>query len=518
MKISFLPVPACVQGVVNQLRSTRTASSLFAIAKLFLAKPERYLLRIKSLKSDRPLFQIGEDGPVAFERSQLEFAAFEKFADQFYNVEVRELEEIKGNFNNVARCRLSGELLGPTNHHSYQGKLRGLYEEKYRAEMPFERFRQQVEVVNDPEVVEKWKEEARKQTIYSTKDEENPKTFSDKAEARQHFLLNHAGQVIHKTHAVTVAGRDSRMIPDADIQKAMRSAFEMEIRFPNRLAQALRSEFMKAGLHVFKHRKRMLYVWTFRPRLLQTSEDTLAPGVRGILHAVKAKPGLNLHELAVALIPELKEFEGKENPKPGPEIEEKKNELAGYLHYLVSEGHVIEFQDGTLEFPLPPKDQRQRGKRDRDQKSKEPKGQKPQAPSRPDVKAEAEAEGEGKSSPESAEKVTKPEEKAGENPQPDDAATPIQAQDAPEPTEKVGAPSESAVDPRQEPVPQLQEDQSNDDPAKRDEVTEKADAPATDQSEAEPDAEPKTPVEASPENEINPTSEETEPKEAVTTQ
>jgi hypothetical protein len=63
---------------------------------------------------------------------------------------------------------LSGTLLGPTNHHAYQPQLRSLYEQRFSRRLSFADYQRQIEIVSDPAVVERWKEEARKVTTYTT--------------------------------------------------------------------------------------------------------------------------------------------------------------------------------------------------------------------------------------------------------------------------------------------------------------------------------------------------------------
>jgi len=66
---------------------------------------------------ESPLFQLAKTGDVSVDRQFLERNAFRIAQADFYKVDITEMEPIKGNFTNVARCRLSGTLLGPTNHH-----------------------------------------------------------------------------------------------------------------------------------------------------------------------------------------------------------------------------------------------------------------------------------------------------------------------------------------------------------------------------------------------------------------
>src|SRR6267154_3500217 len=128
--IRFLPRQNVFENVVAQIKSGSVAYSLFVLARLFLEKPGRYEVRLTA-KAEAPLFQLGEDGGVSVDREFLERNAFRFAQRDFYQVNVVESDPIKGNFSNVARCRLSGTLLGPTNHHGYQPQLRSLYEQRF---------------------------------------------------------------------------------------------------------------------------------------------------------------------------------------------------------------------------------------------------------------------------------------------------------------------------------------------------------------------------------------------------
>ncbi len=471
LKVNFIPDAACVESLVNQLRTVRKASSLFSIAKLFLGKPERYQLRIKPVDENVRLFQLGEDGPVSMDKQQLEADAFEAHRQEYYSEEVSEQEEIKGNFTAVARCRPCGTLLGPTNHHAYQRNLRSLYEERYRSQMNFERFRDLIEVINDPEVVVQWKEQARRVSIFTPLKEENPAPLNSLADARRHFSLNHLNEVIKERNAVTVGGKASRRIPDPAIQKALRGAYEMEIRFPNRLAQTLRAEFVKSGLFVFKHRKRMLYVYALRPKMFRGDNKQLAPQLSAILQCIEKHPGIDRHGLSRKLIPELN-LDDAAQEQQKEKIEQAKNELAINLHWLVHEGYVIEFHDNTLDFPLPQQregesdDRRRKGGKDRAQKSRQQQI--------PDAQATTEA-GAGETTPSSEEPAADKEDA--------------------EPGEAASAPSSNGVEEPAQMADRQEKDASSTsevatEPAANAAKTEAESGPASDQASSEPEEAP----------------------------
>src|SRR5438552_15658816 len=124
---------------------------------------------------------------VSAERAFVERNAFRFAHPGFYKMHISEADRMKGNFSNVARCRLSGTLLGPTNHHSYQPQLRSLYEQRFSRRMSFADYQRQIEIVSDLAQVERWKEEARKVTTYTTLHAENPATVSSAVETERQF-------------------------------------------------------------------------------------------------------------------------------------------------------------------------------------------------------------------------------------------------------------------------------------------------------------------------------------------
>ena len=146
--IRFLPYSAAFENVVAQIKAGSVAYSLYALARLFLEKAERYEVRVTT-KAESPLYRLGDNGALSLNREFLERNAFRLAQSDFFTLDITEYEPIKGNFSNIARCRLSGTLLGPTNHHNYQLQLRSLYEQRFSRRMSFADYQRQIEIVND---------------------------------------------------------------------------------------------------------------------------------------------------------------------------------------------------------------------------------------------------------------------------------------------------------------------------------------------------------------------------------
>jgi hypothetical protein len=405
VSIEFFPDENCSLSIARQVKSTHRAYSLFDLARMFLARPERHRLKITTKTVAEALFQVGENGPIWTDRAAAERAAFPIARSKYY-VEVTEQKEApKGNFINVARCRANGVLLGPTSYHGYQPALRRLFDERFSRRMSYQDFLREIEVVNDPALVEQWKQQASSVSVFhlAPKPVEKPKAAETKAEAapvivelpveetpvaesaevpapeaptepveaaaeapeppaapeeaapaydgpvfnslsevEQHFRENYLPGLIRTGSSFHLSGEASKTLTDRGIASAVRQAWEQERGFPGQMMHQLRQQFSRSGLHVFKHRKRMQFVSLIRPAPMENG--SLSPSVAEILQVVQANATCNRASLATAIL----------GADESAVDQARKSTLATDLRWLIETGRVIEFSDGRLELPLAP--------------------------------------------------------------------------------------------------------------------------------------------------------------------
>ncbi|HEX4631735.1 MAG TPA: hypothetical protein VH188_12305 [Chthoniobacterales bacterium] len=357
VNVRFLPHQKAFDNVIAQIKSASIAYSVFALARLFLEKPERYDVRLTLPEGTQPatpesrdggtkggLFQLGENGAVAADRRILENSAFASARDDFYTVEVTQNEPMKGNFTNVARCRLSGTLLGPTNYHAYQPQLRNLYESRFSRRMSFADYQRQIDIVSDPAVVDQWKEQARNVTTYHVKNAEPPQSFTNSADAERHFRQNYLPALLREANELTISGVLSRRLPDRRLGRAIENAWAQETRSPSKMMQELAAGLRQAGLNIFRHRRGMLFVSPVRARVFGHERAGVSASINAILEKVAATPGINRKQLAEQL--QLAPADAD-----AAAAERAKMTLVNDLHWLVREGYVIEFNDGSLDLP-----------------------------------------------------------------------------------------------------------------------------------------------------------------------
>jgi hypothetical protein len=338
--IRFLPYLPAFENVVAQIQSGSVAYSLFALARLFLEKPVGYEVCLTA-KVESPLYQLGDNGAVSVDREFLDRNAFRFAQRDFYQVDVVETDPVKGNFSNVARCRLSGTLLGPTNHHNYQPQLRSLYDQRFSRRMSFADYERQIEIVSDAALIDRWKEEARKVTTYKTLRENTPVTFSSPVEAERHFRSNYLPGLIRSMNEVTIGGASSRRLPDRTLNRVIEEAWARETRSPSNMMQELASRFRQNGLQVFRHRRGMLFVSPIRVRAFVHEQAGVSLSVNAILETLSGASGINRKQL----------FEKLLGTRAMEDTEPSRLALASDLRWLINVGYVIEFNDASLDLP-----------------------------------------------------------------------------------------------------------------------------------------------------------------------
>lgn len=160
------PHSAGVSGLARQIKAGAKAYPLFDLARLVLEKSERYLVEFQRSGANSPaLFQLRADGSLWLTETEAVNHALAQHLDKFYRRERVTVDPPKGNFSSVAVCGMSGELLGPSNHHAYQENLRRLHAARF-SNMSFEAYKSRVRMEKDEAILARWKKEQSTRDVF----------------------------------------------------------------------------------------------------------------------------------------------------------------------------------------------------------------------------------------------------------------------------------------------------------------------------------------------------------------
>jgi hypothetical protein len=377
--VSFVPDEKGVEQIARQIRMTGRAYPLFQIAHLVLQKPERYTVRLSVRKKadgaiSQPLFLCAlDDSPWLSEDEAVAHVLKNHFAT-FYQAERTATEPPKGTYTFVAQCGMSGVILGPPNYHDYQNQLRKLHAERF-SRMPFDVFKSRVKIVKDEAVVKKWIEEQSFKTEYICLNVAEPLKLASMEDVEKHFRATHKEAIIKPVETLVLDGVKSRNLRSRDLQRLVRVEWENQKHFPLQLATALSKQFASHGLQFFKVNKTVVHVSVARPQFLDLEAIPVSENVKRIVEFVNANPRCNRRKLIESLAPApapaaetpTPVAEGEAAPRLVPPAQPRASEptpeqtaLIADLHWLIHQGHVLEFADGRLEtakkpLPRPPK-------------------------------------------------------------------------------------------------------------------------------------------------------------------
>lgn len=395
--VRFMPDSKALAAIIRRIQTTHRAYPFRDIVKLFQKDDAGMAVRIEARKEqggpDR-IFQCRVCGMPSLSEAEVAEHLLEKHLPDYFDIEDVECDPPSGNFPCVARCGLTGELLGPPNHHSFSIRVKEMVADRFR-QMGEEEYRRHIEMVRDPEVVEAWREQCRKKRVYRRKTEDQAVQESpegqegpEASKPEQPALDRHDAELLFRreimpeqigaaTHVVCPA-TSLKGLPDRRLAAELSARFadETERRFQPRqqdgdgpqnrqpragsLFAAIHAAFHHRGLFFFRagDERGQEFVMAAKPTpfdLVHATSD-----LREIVQFVTDNPSCPPKNLVEALNPDGNE--------------EKTKKMLASVRWLVEKGHLIEFFNGFLSPPTqhpifrqnPPKKMKVEGQKGQD--------------------------------------------------------------------------------------------------------------------------------------------------------
>lgn len=379
LNLTIVPDDKGIESLARQIRMTGRAYPLFDIAQLILQKPERHVMRFEVIKKPdgqpvQPLFLCALDDTLWLSEDEAVAHLLNRHFNTFYQAEKIATEPPRGTYTFVAQCGMSGTILGPPNHHDYQNHLHKLHSERF-SKMPFDAFKARVKIVKDEAVVKKWIEDQSFKTEYTCLNVAETLKLPNRDEVEKHFRTVHLANVVKPVESHTLSGPAARNLRSPDLQRLVRTTWEEQRRFPLKVATTLSQQFAGHGLQFFKVNRTVTHVAVARPHYLDLEATPVSEGVKRIVDFINKNPKTTRRKLmdglapapagapapaapaaAAAASPATAAPADAAVPAPAPEATPEQTAVSGDLHWLIHQGHVIEFANGILETakkPLP---------------------------------------------------------------------------------------------------------------------------------------------------------------------
>ena len=251
-EVKILPETKALGTIIRKLQADTHAYKLKDLAYFFLDNPSSVLLKITP-KGEEKFYQCKACGFASTNESDvLEHIATAHLGEYYDSKEV-ECEPPKGNFNCVARCGLSGVLLGPPNIHEFNAVVKEVIRTKY-PEMSEEQYRSHIEMVRDADTIEEWRKTATKKTMFfakGTADQEGAPSLS-REQAEGEFKRTILPSLIDQPKHLMITAEVAMKSPVKPLQWAARDAVEAERRAPYNMCFALRGALHHRKMKFFR--------------------------------------------------------------------------------------------------------------------------------------------------------------------------------------------------------------------------------------------------------------------------
>lgn len=426
--ITCYPEDAGFAALVKAVRTSCRTFQLFEITKAVLEKNDRFVLVIQRKTEDSshvpqgtapaepaksgktaPLFlSLPDHLPFENEEAAIQHVLKNNLSHFFDTAEV-EVDPPKGNFPIINKCSITGELLGPPNHHRYQHVLQQHHATKLASRMSFDQFRDSVVSVREPEVVQQWMDKMKKVTRYTwkpiaPKPATNPAvagtegsapaaegapaaetavpaeapapapvaevpagpSFDSFDEARGYLITHAKDKVVRALETIRFHGKLLEKLPPGEMKRAIEGHVERQRRFPLDTANALRGRLRREGFTIFKKGSRgVSYVCAVK-RHFRVPGQVFSVSITGLIEFIEKNPMIPVKDLplkflnidlaaAVAATPVPEGTVASPMPHVAlpPEQADALRKMNNDLRWLVTEGYVTEFSDGKLFAPPP---------------------------------------------------------------------------------------------------------------------------------------------------------------------
>ena len=256
--IKILPETKALGTIIRKLQQDAHAYKLKDLAYFFLDNPQSVLLKItpraaEGAQAQQTFCQCKACGFASVKEEDVVEHALSAHLSDYYDSKEVEVEPPKGNFSCVAKCGLSGELLGPPNIHEFNAIVKEMIRTRY-PDMSEEQYRSKIEMVRDPETIEAWRKGAVKKTVFVPKGQaevEGVATLT-REQAEGEFRRTVLPSLIDRPKNLMLTADVAMKSPVKPLVWAVRDALELERRSPYNMCFALRGAFHHRKLNFFR--------------------------------------------------------------------------------------------------------------------------------------------------------------------------------------------------------------------------------------------------------------------------
>ena len=371
-EIKIYPQDDAFDFLVKRLRSNFKTYQLFEITRLILEKTDRLVAIIQPIKLDseeaKLIYFSTKDGmPFCDEESAIDHF-IENHIGDYFDIEEVEVGAPTGNFNLIYRCPFTGVLISPPNFHRFQELLKLHHRQKIK-NLSLSDYQNKLESVNDESAINEWIEMMKKGERFTLKNSiegDSAAVFNSRDDAKRYLVMNKKSEMIKSTESFRLSGTLIDSLPKGLIKENVLFAVESQRRFPLDTANNIRGRLRRHKFTIYKKgSKGISYVCCVK-RKFRDGNSVFSESIINLINFIENNQNVSITDLPYKFLsiekPEVKKpSETKASCQednmeaPAAEVsnlseEDQANfkQFIRDLRWLITEGYVTEYSDGTI--------------------------------------------------------------------------------------------------------------------------------------------------------------------------
>ena len=328
-KITVNPDKTILDTLKRGIRKSGISYSLEEINSAIIDKKNRLQITIEHLKEET-FFITTFDNSVFYTKSNAINHIVEKGLKHVVDITETIGENPSGNFKNILKCPESGILLPPKSFHDFEAIIKThLIEKKIR--LNYNNYINKLIIVEDEITINEWKITPLKKLIFTAKELNGNKRIFNSVEAVQGYISSTETNQFIKTNKVIKVKGDSIDNFEKDLAEFISDFLKNSYQWKKDLFFNTLINFKKSGFYIFKYGpKNYLFAAGQKPKTIEITKIS-ENCVKIVKYIQKTEP--------IKIISILSQ---------SGEMKLEKNQILVELKWLVKEGYVKEFSDGTI--------------------------------------------------------------------------------------------------------------------------------------------------------------------------
>ena len=328
-KITVNPDKTILDTLKRGIRKSGISYSLEEINSAIIDKKNRLQITIEHLKEET-FFITTFDNSVFYTKSNAINHIVEKGLKHVVDITETIGENPSGNFKNILKCPESGILLPPKSFHDFEAIIKTHLIEK-KIKLNYNNYLNKLITVEDEITINEWKNTPLKKLIFTTRELGSTKRSFNSIETVQGYISSTETNQFIKTNKVIKIKGDSIDNFEKDLAGFISDFLKNSYQWKKDLFFNTLINFKKSGFYIFKYGpKNYLFAAGQKPKTIEITKIS-ENCVKIVKYIQKTEP--------IKIISILSQ---------SGEMKLEKNQILVELKWLVKEGYVKEFSDGTI--------------------------------------------------------------------------------------------------------------------------------------------------------------------------